>query len=388
MENEMYIYPLQIPRFCQEMLDVLRGCVVADFNIVSADNVVFQVHKSIILTRIRRYGTISKMNLMSNISNEVILQGNTQENSQNNNLYFDNEDQQLNSFCNLMRRYRYSTVYSLLQYFYSGLMIGIDGAVAHEFEEIATLLKFDRLLKSVQSQSFGEIHLEELVEDLRFMLENERFTDFTVMLHNENSNQKIPIKTHKVILAARSELYRGMLTSVVDQSNSAPDLSGRQLGALLTLFLYLYTDKLNINSIEDALQLFGAYSYYGLSDSLFDRKICAYLYHNLNIDNAIQICEGLLPHWNLIPAVREFGNTILRFIHENPVLIPSWELLVQKYSFLSQEAFDLSQEVFPESIDYYNKVNLNKDENKMLQNHDNSDDSSNDSDDDVGGGDW
>ncbi|KAJ5068012.1 regulator of chromosome condensation [Anaeramoeba ignava] len=106
-----------------------------------------------------------------------------------------------------------------------------------------------------------------LKENFLKMRNDEESKDFIIKSDSEN------IKVHKLVLWARSELFRGMFLSVInDDSNQVSDYSGLSLISLKILIDYLYLDEIeekyyqfiNENVIED---LSKAMDYFQLNEN-------------------------------------------------------------------------------------------------------------------------
>ncbi|KAJ5077551.1 hypothetical protein M0811_05650 [Anaeramoeba ignava] len=93
--------------------------------------------------------------------------------------------------------------------------------------------------------------------------------DFKIQLDNQL------IQVHKIMMAARSELYYGMLTIVDDPSGIAPDLSGLSHSAFILLLQFIYSDKINQNDIDlnDLIQLKDCWKYFGFRSNRL-KRIC------------------------------------------------------------------------------------------------------------------
>ncbi|KAJ5066821.1 ankyrin repeat-containing protein [Anaeramoeba ignava] len=99
-------------------------------------------------------------------------------------------------------------------------------------------------------------------DDLKNLYENGK-KDFEIIVDNKR------IGVHKVILVARSELYRGMfLLNVNDKSNQVNDYSGKSYETIQALIYYLYLNKLPENITQNAKnELFDATDYYQLNEN-------------------------------------------------------------------------------------------------------------------------
>ncbi|KAJ5069843.1 ankyrin repeat-containing protein [Anaeramoeba ignava] len=101
-----------------------------------------------------------------------------------------------------------------------------------------------------------------LVRDLSKFWEDEKSKDFTISLENEKF-----VRVHKFILLARSELFRGMFVSVIDDSNSVPDYSGRSYETIKELIRYLYFNEIQFDCPDFVLEeLKEAQDFYQLND--------------------------------------------------------------------------------------------------------------------------
>ncbi|KAJ5077163.1 ada2a-containing complex component 3 isoform d [Anaeramoeba ignava] len=104
-------------------------------------------------------------------------------------------------------------------------------------------------LKSMiyQDLGLGENYIEKkegkqgLVSDLKMLYLNEKGQDFKILVGKEI------IKTHKLILFARSRLFRGMFLSVKDDSNSVHDYTQKPSKSIQQFFKFLYFDEIPNN---------------------------------------------------------------------------------------------------------------------------------------------
>ncbi|KAJ5079328.1 lissencephaly-1 [Anaeramoeba ignava] len=98
------------------------------------------------------------------------------------------------------------------------------------------------IFKEISEYSFFELSGKPgIVESFSKLYEQEESKDFVIIVDQEM------IHVHKIILAARCDLYRGMFLSVVDNSNKVSDYSGKSITAIKTLIKFLYTDKIEEN---------------------------------------------------------------------------------------------------------------------------------------------
>ncbi|KAJ5069731.1 hypothetical protein M0811_02308 [Anaeramoeba ignava] len=156
---------------------------------------------------------------------------------------------------------------ALKDYLYTGLY---DPAKINEEDKKSLVsacekLELQELLDLCEGKSVDTYRT--LVDDFERLYKTSEGADFEIIVGDE----KIPC--HKAILAARSQLYLGMFTSVSDPSNSVPDFSGRSAESIRALLLYLYTDKTDHINYEIAKELIEASSFYGLYNHTLD-EVC------------------------------------------------------------------------------------------------------------------
>ncbi|KAJ5079576.1 ankyrin repeat ph and sec7 domain containing protein secg-related [Anaeramoeba ignava] len=92
-----------------------------------------------------------------------------------------------------------------------------------------------------------------VINDLKQLYQDEDSKDFVIVTEKER------IKVHKLVLMARSELFRGMFVSVEDKTNQVSDYSGKSSESISQLIKFLYFDKfdndLSFEVIEDLKEL-------------------------------------------------------------------------------------------------------------------------------------
>ncbi|KAJ6234995.1 ankyrin repeat-containing protein [Anaeramoeba flamelloides] len=107
-------------------------------------------------------------------------------------------------------------------------------------------------------------HSKTLAKDLKTMYDDDETKDFAIKVKNEE------VRVHKIILQARSELFRGMFVSVTDNSNSVSDYSDRSLSTIQMLVKFLYYDVLEFPKNADmeliCEELDDAIEYYQLNE--------------------------------------------------------------------------------------------------------------------------
>ncbi|KAJ5066444.1 ankyrin repeat-containing protein [Anaeramoeba ignava] len=115
-----------------------------------------------------------------------------------------------------------------------------------------------------------------LIEDLEKLNANEESKDFTIKF-----DEKHEFKLHKLVLIARTDLFRNMFLSVNDSSNSVQNYSSFSFNCLNLFFKYLYSDSLTLNvSLFLLRELKNTPIYFQLnSNSSLDLKILEIQYY-------------------------------------------------------------------------------------------------------------
>ncbi|KAJ5076904.1 regulator of chromosome condensation [Anaeramoeba ignava] len=114
---------------------------------------------------------------------------------------------------------------SILQWIYWGKL---------ENKSLQILKKLGLEEKVIESKSF----CSGLKRDLQKLFTQDQTKDFSIIAEGK------PIKTHKIIIAARSQLFRGMFLHVKDDSNQVHDYSNRKFETIQAFIHYLYFDEL------------------------------------------------------------------------------------------------------------------------------------------------
>ncbi|KAJ6226530.1 hypothetical protein M0813_10748 [Anaeramoeba flamelloides] len=100
-----------------------------------------------------------------------------------------------------------------------------------------------------------------LGKDLKKMFEDDISKDFSIIIDSQL------IKTHKILLQARSGLYRSLFLTVKDELTQVNDYKGHTVDGFKLLLRFLYTDKLDKqnNNSRLLLELKDAVDYYQLN---------------------------------------------------------------------------------------------------------------------------
>ncbi|KAJ5080292.1 leucine-zipper-like transcriptional regulator 1 [Anaeramoeba ignava] len=131
---------------------------------------------------------------------------------------------------------------------------------------------------------------------LEFQKDNES-KDFVIIVKDEDEND-VNIRAHKFVLALRSGLYRNMLVSVQDESNTVPDFTGKRPKSIQALVDYFYTDKISHiqnfakkGDLTVAMELLNAPDFYELTTNDLTFDCLSILKRNLNSDNWFPLLE-------------------------------------------------------------------------------------------------
>ncbi|KAJ5073509.1 ankyrin repeat-containing protein [Anaeramoeba ignava] len=119
-----------------------------------------------------------------------------------------------------------------------------------------------------------------IIRDLDILFQNQSTKNFTILFSNSNHS----IHVDKLILVARSELYRGMFLSVEDDSNQVHDYSGKSFETVQKLVRFLYLDEINIsskNSIDNFDEFVDLIDYYQLNEKSRMRMVLEKTYDDL-----------------------------------------------------------------------------------------------------------
>ncbi|KAJ6227030.1 sel1-repeat-containing protein ybeq [Anaeramoeba flamelloides] len=114
-----------------------------------------------------------------------------------------------------------------------------------------------------------------LIKILTQFNRNKKTKDFSICV-KKNKN----IKVHKLVLLARSDLYRGMFINISKPIYRVKDYSGKCIQSINLLVDFLYTDNIDTSKLSQQVkeELFDAIDYYQLNEK-------SMLRHHLNSSN-------------------------------------------------------------------------------------------------------
>ncbi|KAJ5072770.1 ras-related protein rabd2a-like [Anaeramoeba ignava] len=140
-----------------------------------------------------------------------------------------NENQIKNELYSILSQNSEKEVNILLEWIYFGKVL---------YSNLSILKEWKNKLSNICEIEFKR-GTKSFLKDLEILMNSEETKDFQII-----SNKK-KIKVHKIILLARSELYRGMFINVTeDKTNQVHEYSNKQLKTIQSLIHFFYTDKL------------------------------------------------------------------------------------------------------------------------------------------------
>ncbi len=144
-------------------------------------------------------------------------------------------------------------VEAFLKWVYSG---GVSAADEASVREICFPF-------GIQGKDFDhKTGLDGFRNDMKRLYADDDSKDFTIIVQDKE------IKVHRLVMAARSDLFRGMFLNVQDESNQVHDYSGLSYDAFAVLIKYLYTGEIDKNltpNIIAELKEGPAWDYFGLN---------------------------------------------------------------------------------------------------------------------------
>ncbi|KAJ3431179.1 btk-binding protein-related [Anaeramoeba flamelloides] len=100
--------------------------------------------------------------------------------------------------------------------------------------------------------------------DLLNWYENDKSKDFQIITKNKNKETILPV--HKLILQARSQLFRAMFISIEESPNSITDLTAKPANIISKVIKFLYTGNLNSKlKKKNLLQVYELFDYYQIN---------------------------------------------------------------------------------------------------------------------------
>ncbi|KAJ5072772.1 small gtp binding protein rab8 [Anaeramoeba ignava] len=140
-----------------------------------------------------------------------------------------NENQIKNELYSILLQNSEKEVNILLEWIYFGKVL---------YSNLSILKEWKNKLSNICKIEF-KTGTTSFLKDLEILMNSEETKDFQII----SNNQKI--KVHKIILLARSELYRGMFINVTeDKTNQVHEYSNKQFKTIQSLIHFFYTDEL------------------------------------------------------------------------------------------------------------------------------------------------
>ncbi|GBN54480.1 Speckle-type POZ protein, partial [Araneus ventricosus] len=174
---------------------------------------------------------------------------------------------------------------SLKCYFVISLGSSVDQeSVLSYYEDVAPLVKESDSLSVTFKESDGSCYATELQTDLKSMLDDGTLLDVGLRVGSE------VVQAHKIILSARSAVFRAMFTrdmkETIDSAVVIEDLSAETVRKLV---LYMYTDTVPDCQWEDMKELYFAADKYQVQ--VLKKKCVTFLKTKLSVPN---VCEALI----------------------------------------------------------------------------------------------
>ncbi|KAJ3429284.1 ankyrin repeat-containing protein [Anaeramoeba flamelloides] len=176
--------------------------------------------------------------------------------------------------------YKKNDLMHFLNWVYSGYALSERG----EKKIQAEMLKIALELNFTEKQFNEKSYLRGLLFDLNKLYLDQNSKDFTILVPIEKEIEEMEdekekkeeeeqeetikeIKAHKVILQARSELFRGLFSSISQSENKVRDYTGKQFKTLEILISFIYSNKIKKKIIEEEIlmELSDVMEYYQLS---------------------------------------------------------------------------------------------------------------------------
>ncbi|KAJ6240983.1 leucine-zipper-like transcriptional regulator 1 [Anaeramoeba flamelloides] len=144
-------------------------------------------------------------------------------------------------------------------------------------------------IQPIENYSEDLIPRSTLYKSFAKLYKDDNTKDFTIIVKDRK------IHCHKAILIARSELFRGMLTSLKEPINKITEKTGRSYKSIKALIHFFYTEQTDGITPLIALELINASDYYGLNlECQLEDKCTQIVRNNINESNALIIFEKAL----------------------------------------------------------------------------------------------
>lgn len=188
-----------------------------------------------------------------------------------------------------------------------------------------------------------------LIDKMSFLFNNSWMSDVTFVCEDKE------IKAHKLVLGMGSEVFHRMFYG--DWRTVTEDviyISDTSFEYFLEFLQFLYTDKININSVNSCDLLYLARKY---MVKLLEQKCYKFFYQNLNFENVVAILQNS----------EVFGNDKMKvycldFIHKNFYILKNLKSFMETDSKVLNDI--IKQKVEKKSV----KKSLEKNYSKIDQN--------------------
>ncbi|KAJ3452424.1 ran-binding protein m [Anaeramoeba flamelloides] len=231
--EDTWVLQFPIDAYTNDFLNLLNKKELADIQILSSDNKLISIHSSMIIARIKNI-SISKFILCCKKHNSYILK-------------------------------------ILLKFIYSGLYIVTN---SHKIQK-----KLLNLSEDLQFSKFTKIIKLNITDDKKgFQQDMLEFQNDQVSKNYTITVKNFDFKMHKIILQARSQLFRGMFLSIKDQTNKINDYSGLSIDAMKMFLQFLYTGTLSPNiPIHILNELYDTDEFHQITNNHLQLEIQKYL---------------------------------------------------------------------------------------------------------------
>ncbi|KAJ5071890.1 hypothetical protein M0811_09789 [Anaeramoeba ignava] len=196
------------------------------------------------------------------------------------------KDVSLEQISSVFSSFSYKDVDDVLHYIYTGRYRQTRES-KDEILKMAINLKLNHLENLCRCSSPIGINENRILQDMdQLYYTREKSFDFILDIDGKE------ILLHKFVLAARSELFRGMFLSVEDNSNRVQDYSGKSYESICALVEFLYRDEFTVNE-KICFDLLGISEFFLLKGTKIE-EICSrfIIFNNLiTIENVLEIDE-------------------------------------------------------------------------------------------------